>query len=176
METIQTAIETEALLLVPLSLEQMENFNENPEKITVGLGVLDNNLFNPEPLKNLNINFILPRLRKAMPGDEVYCTRWLAISKDMNRVVADFIIKKGPDAEGEIEIGYGVYPKYEGKGWMTKIVAGFLQWAQEQPRVKAVMAETAKQNQPSIRVLQKNGFSLSRESEKYYYWRIKTDG
>ncbi|MBC5991547.1 GNAT family N-acetyltransferase [Pontibacter cellulosilyticus] len=175
MEAVQTALETEELLLVPLTLEQMENFNENPEKITASLGVKDHTLFNPQPLYNLNSNFILPRLRKASSTDQAYNTRWLAISKDLNRVVADFLIKKGPDEEGEIEIGYGVYPKYERKGWMTKVVAGFLQWAQDQPRITTVMAETAKENISSIKVLQKNGFILSRETEKFFYWRKKVD-
>ena len=172
METTQIAIETEEVLLVPLTLEQMENFNENPEKIAMDLGVQNSTLFNPDQLKKLNTNFLLPRLHQALPGDEVYCTRWLAISKNMNKVVADLIIKKLPDADGEIEIGYGVYPTYEGKGWMTKVVAAFLKWAQEQPRIKVVMAETSKKNISSIRVLQKNNFKLSRENDKFYYWRF----
>lgn len=175
MEITQTCFETDELILVPLTLEQMENFNENSEKITASLGVRDSTLFNPKVLQNLNSNYILPRLYKAQPENEVYCTRWLAISKNHNCVVADFLIKKGPDAAGEVEIGYGVYPAHEGKGWMTKVVAGFLCWAQGQPRIKTVMAETEKKNISSIRVLQKNGFILSRETEKYYYWRIKTD-
>ncbi|GAB3195794.1 RimJ/RimL family protein N-acetyltransferase [Pontibacter aydingkolensis] len=173
METTQTTFETAELILVPLTKEQIENFNENPEKITAELGVRDSILFNPKQLQDLNTNYILPRLQECSPENEVYCTRWLAISKTKNRVVADFLIKKGPDAEGEVEIGYGVYPNHEGKGWMTKVVAGFLQWAQEQPRIKIVLAETSKKNVPSIRVLQKNGFILSRENAKFYYWRIK---
>ena len=175
MEITQTTFDTEELLLIPLTLEQMYNFNDNPEKITASLGVRDSVLFNPEPLSNLNTNFILPRLQKAQAEDEVFCTRWLAVSKELNCIVADFLIKKGPDADGELEIGYGVYPAHERKGWMTKVVAGFLQWAQEQPRVKTVMAETAKKNISSIRVLQKNGFTLSRETDKFFYWRKKVD-
>lgn len=171
MEIIQTAFETEELILVPLTLEQVENFNENPEKVIASLGVRDRELFNPKPLQKLNSNFILPRLRNTQAGDEAFTTRWLAISKDLNRVVADFLIKKGPDEEGEIEIGYGVNPKYEGKGWMTKVLRSFLQWAQEHPRVNRVMAETVKENISSIKVLQKNGFILSRETDKFFYWR-----
>ncbi|WP_299821737.1 GNAT family N-acetyltransferase [uncultured Pontibacter sp.] len=174
METTLAAIETDEIILYPLTLEQMENFNENPEKVTISLGVRDNELFNPKVLQNLNDKYILPRLRNALPADAVFCTRWLAVSKDMNRVVADLLIKKGPDAEGEIEIGYGVYPRYEGKGWMTKVVKAFLEWANMQPRIKTVMAETAQNNKASIRVLQKNGFTLSRQTDKFYYWRIKT--
>ncbi|MEJ8801838.1 GNAT family N-acetyltransferase [Pontibacter sp. H249] len=171
MKSIQIAFETEELRLVPLTLDQLENFNENPEKIALELEVRDHKLFNPEPLQRLNTHVLLPRLRNALPNDEIYCTRWLAISKVMNKVVADFIIKKLPDSNGEIEIGHGVYPKYEGKGWMTKVVAAFMLWAQQQPRIKTVMAETAKKNLSSIRVLQKNDFKLSRETDKFYYWR-----
>jgi [ribosomal protein S5]-alanine N-acetyltransferase len=160
--------------LIPLTREQLEAFNLEPEKIIAELGVKNKTLFNPEVLRKLNDRVILPRLKAAAPDDAVFNTRWLAVDTNTRFVVAELMVKQGPDEAGAIEIGYGVYPEFERRGWMTKVVSSFLQWAKEQERVKMVWAETAKGNVSSIRVLEKNGFTKFRENSTFYYWRITT--
>lgn len=166
--------ETDTLKIVPLTLEQVCCYNFQPEKVIDELQVKNVSLFNPPVLQTLNQNFILPRLKMAAPEEQPFKTKWLAIDKTNQLIVADFIIKSGPDEDGEIEIGYGIYPEFEGQGIMTKVLACFLQWAKQQKKVKRVVAETEKNNIGSIRVLEKNGFSLMRETDLHYYWQIGT--
>ena len=65
----------------------------------------------------------------------------------------------GPaDAEGSIEVGYGLAPRYRGRGFGTELVAALTRWLLVQPGVRRVRARTHVANLPSRRVLEKAGF------------------
>lgn len=72
----------------------------------------------------------------------LYNTLWTVISKADNKMVGDICIVGEPNADGEIEIGYGTYDAFQGKGFMTEAVSGIISWAEEQPGVCAVIAST----------------------------------
>jgi len=59
---------------------------------------------------------------------------------------------------GEVRIGYGVAPTRRGRGVATRAVAGLLAWANEEPRLSVLHAETGADNRASQRVLAANGF------------------
>lgn len=65
---------------------------------------------------------------------------------------------KGLGADGTVEIGYGVYPDFRGKGYAAEAVEAATGWALAQPGVKRVYAETEPGNTASQRVLEKCGF------------------
>ena len=65
---------------------------------------------------------------------------------------------KGISPERATEIGYGILPEYEGKGYATEAVAAAVQWAFSQAEIDAVEAETDIENIASQRVLEKVGF------------------
>jgi RimJ/RimL family protein N-acetyltransferase len=58
-------------------------------------------------------------------------------------------------------IGYGTAPGEEGRGAATAAVAGVLEWARDNPRIRAVGAETGEKNLASQRVLERNGFRVA---------------
>jgi RimJ/RimL family protein N-acetyltransferase len=66
--------------------------------------------------------------------------------------------KVPPNAEGVVEIGYGVAPERRRLGHATRAVTLLVGAARSDPRVRALIAETALANLPSQRVLQANGF------------------
>ena len=106
------------------------------------------------------------------PGgiDEAWVLRWLR--RNLARfgqpgnwlVVADGEVvglcshKTGPNADGAVEIGYGVAPSRQRRGHATRAVAGMLQIAGDDPAVKVVLAATSVDNPASQRCLIKNGF------------------
>lgn len=65
----------------------------------------------------------------------LYSTLWTAISKVENKMIGDICIVVEPNADGEIEIGYGAYSEFQGKGYMTQIVSGIIDWTRTQPLV-----------------------------------------
>lgn len=62
---------------------------------------------------------------------------------------------KGITEDSMIEIGYGIKPEYEGRGYMTEAVIALVKWAYERPEVTRIEAEAAESNIASIRVLTK---------------------
>ena len=59
---------------------------------------------------------------------------------------------------GEIEVGYGILPAFQRRGFATEALAGLMPWVQTQTQVSAFVAQTFPHLQPSIRVLEKSGF------------------
>lgn len=70
-----------------------------------------------------------------------------------------------PPADGELRIGYGIAPSRHGRGIACRAVAGLVAWAATDPRVARISAETAVDNPPSQRVLERNGFHVTGSRE-----------
>lgn len=63
-----------------------------------------------------------------------------------------------PDDEGKIVIGYSLLDQFQGKGYATEALRGFLEFAQGHSSLQKVVADTYPHLRASIRVLEKNGF------------------
>jgi RimJ/RimL family protein N-acetyltransferase len=87
-------------------------------------------------------------------------------------MVGDLCFVGEPDADGEIEIGYGTYEEFQRKGFMTEAVGGMIQWARKQPEIKAIIASTDKSNAASSSVLVRNNFIQVGETEALFKWRL----
>ena len=65
---------------------------------------------------------------------------------------------KGLSPTGMVEVGYGLLPEFQGKGYMTEAVTAITVWASQQPGVKTIEAETDPCNIASQKVLERCGF------------------
>lgn len=74
------------------------------------------------------------------------------------RVIGGAGYKGAPDADGMVEIAYGVVPPYEGKGYATEAAAALVAYAFTQESVRLVRAHTLPEPNASTHVLRKNGF------------------
>ncbi len=63
-----------------------------------------------------------------------------------------------PDQEGNITIGYSLLDQFQGHGFATEALRGFLAWVRRDPQLRKVVADTFPHLGASIRVLEKNGF------------------
>lgn len=81
---------------------------------------------------------------------------WMIERKD-GAHVGDLCFK-GLNADGSVEIGYGILDEQQGKGYATEAVGAAVLWALRQPGVTRVEAETEPENLASQRVLEKCGF------------------
>ena len=106
----------------------------------------------------------------------MFSTLWTAINKLEQRMIGDICFVGEPNAAGEVEIGYGTYSEFQGKGYMTEIVSGMVKWVRDQPNVKAIIASTEKTNIASFKVLLKNSFVKYGETEGMLYWRLQVEG
>jgi ribosomal-protein-alanine N-acetyltransferase len=71
---------------------------------------------------------------------------------------------KGPaDANGVVEIGYGIVPSFQNKGFATEAAQGLVEFAANSGKVRLVRAHTLPESNASSRVLLKCGFTKTGE-------------
>lgn len=69
-----------------------------------------------------------------------------------------------------LEIGYGICPSYQGKGYATEAVGAALKYCFEELEVEMVTAKAITPNKASIHILEKLGFTkegIRRKGAKY---------
>lgn len=165
-------IETERLIIKPLTYDQLVKYTKCDNLLEAELNLNETfRIISPE-LKEALEQTILPDVADNTKN-YLYSTLWTAISKAENKMIGDLCIIGEPNAAGEIEIGYGTYDEFQGKGFMTEIVGGIIEWTKTQPNVKAIIASTDKTNTASFKVLEKNNFIKIVETETLFNWKLK---
>jgi RimJ/RimL family protein N-acetyltransferase len=77
-----------------------------------------------------------------------------------------------PDEDGQVMFGYGLVPAARGAGYATEAVVRLVELCRELEQVRAMVADTLKDNIPSQRVLEKAGFEFVREDDELFYYRL----
>jgi [ribosomal protein S5]-alanine N-acetyltransferase len=164
-------LETKRLLIKPLTYNQLVKYIKADNSLEEELQLNSTARVVSEILKQKMTLNILPKLADATIN-YLYVTLWTAINKDEKCMVCDVCFKGEPNAEGEIEIGYGTQPQFQGKGYMKEAVGGMITWAKSQPNVKSIFAETLKDNSASYTILERNKFIKVGETAMYFQWRL----
>jgi ribosomal-protein-alanine N-acetyltransferase len=68
--------------------------------------------------------------------------------------------KGPPDADGAVEIAYGMVPEYQGRGYATEAAAALVEFALKSGCVRIARAHTLPEANASTRVLTKCGFEF----------------
>lgn len=165
-------IETDRLILQPLTYKQLIKYIKCDNSLEAELGLNENSRTISTELKEAFEQTILPNVADKTKN-YLYSTLWTAISKAENKMIGDLCIVGEPNADGEIEIGYGTYEEFQNKGFMTEIVSGIITWAKLQPIVKSIIASTDKTNLASSKVLEKNYFIKMGETETSFSWKLE---
>jgi RimJ/RimL family protein N-acetyltransferase len=164
-------IETKRLIIKPLTYNQLEKYILNDNSLEEELSLNETSRSISPELKEALEQTILPNVADTSTN-YLYSTLWTLISKNDNKMLGDLCFVGAPNADGEIEIGYGTYDIFTGLGYMTEAVGGMISWAKKQPEIHAIIADTEKQNIASFRVLEKNGFVKTDETETLLKWRL----
>lgn len=164
-------IETQRLFLKPLTKQDLSNYTLTDYSLEESLKTAHHPRMVSDRVKAAIETKILPRLTDQVPHDW-YVTFWTVIRKEQQVMVADLCFKGEPNANGEVEIGYGTYPDFQQNGFMTEAVGAMIAWAFQQDGVKVILAETDPENVASHRVLEKNAFIVQRKTTDTIYWRL----
>ncbi|MBI3957488.1 MAG: GNAT family N-acetyltransferase [Chloroflexi bacterium] len=162
-------LRTERMLLVPLSLDQMQMQLDDYAGLESSLGTKVTGNALERELRSIVARSIA--YMRQEPEDAIWNTFWAAILEDEKTFVGGIGFKGPTNAEGEVELGYGFDPSYRNRGLATEAVTALAAWAFAQPGVRAVTAETNYTNTASARVLQKAGFRLYTANNHFLYWR-----
>ncbi|MFI9380824.1 GNAT family N-acetyltransferase [Kutzneria sp. NPDC052558] len=77
-----------------------------------------------------------------------------------------------PPGEGKLELGYGIVPSRQGRGYATEAAKALAEFALTAPEVHTVYADVELANPASVRVLEKAGFQRWGTEEKLARFRI----
>ncbi|WP_421909883.1 GNAT family N-acetyltransferase [Methanolacinia petrolearia] len=154
-------IQTKRLILIPVT-EDIINYEINKGKLPDALS----GIFIPEnwPHESVttDVNLTFQALLKQ---NRLFSFYWISNSDRENQVLIGsrgFIVHENAD----FELGYSVLKQYENQGYTTGAVETLLEWYKESGFKETVIAKTEPENYPSIKVLEKNGFSRSEFKEE----------
>ena len=165
-------IETKRLILKPLTYDQLVKYTKCDNSLEEELNLNETSRTISPELKEAFEQTILPNVADKTKN-YLFSTLWTGISKAENKMIGDLCIVGEPNLEGEIEIGYGTYDEFQGKGFMTEIVGGIIEWTKTQQVVKSIIASTDKTNTASFKVLEKNNFIKIGETEALLNWKLE---
>ena len=100
----------------------------------------------------------LAQLRTATEAN-VWVHGFAVVHRESNSVIGTEGFKGPPDAEGVVEIGYGIVPAFQGRGFATEATAALVRFACEGDQVRLIRAHTLPVANASTRVLAKCGFT-----------------
>ncbi|UZJ77821.1 GNAT family N-acetyltransferase [Fictibacillus sp. KU28468] len=100
---------------------------------------------------------------------------WLVTEKETGMIVGDIGFKGKPSAERTVEVGYGIIPSAQKKGYATESVRAIIDWAFSSDQVNRVIAECLINNDPSIRVLEKMNMKRLGQEGEMLNWELKKE-
>lgn len=147
---------TASLRLIPLAPRHLLTLIEAPERFP--------ELFGHHPANGLREFFdsgeISPGWLDSLrdPGGPDPWRFGFALVDSSDTVVGLASFKGSPDADGAVEIAYGIVAESQGRGLATEAAAALVGFALEDARVRTVRAHTLPERNASTRVLEKCGF------------------
>jgi ribosomal-protein-alanine N-acetyltransferase len=163
-------LETPRLQLIPLMLGQLELALNDLPALGREMGVsLPPDLLDKNVIRALGMK--IQKMQAADLADHPWYTYWLIVIR-ADKAGAGFIGFKGyPDDDGRTEIGYGIHPACQNKGYMTEAIRALVDWAFSHPTCRGITATTVI-NPASSRVLEKLGAQLLERRENETDWVI----
>lgn len=98
---------------------------------------------------------------------------WLVLDKINDTVLGDIGFKGKPDAENQVEVGYGIMPFAQKKGYATEAVREIIRWAFSKNEVERILAECLDDNFASIKVLEKQEMRRTGKDQNMLKWELK---
>ncbi len=100
---------------------------------------------------------------------------WMIVHSESGKTIGDAGFKGRPDRIGVVEIGYGIVAEAQNQGFATEAVKGLVDWAFQTGEVVKVIAECAKDNNASIKVLEKVGMHQTGTEGELLFWALEKD-
>jgi RimJ/RimL family protein N-acetyltransferase len=106
----------------------------------------------------------LARLRADAGGaPDPWAYGFAVVHQERGEVIGSGGFKGPPDADGVVEIAYGIAPGDQGQGYATETARALVAFALADARVRLVRAHTEPRRGASPRVLEKCGFAFAGE-------------
>jgi ribosomal-protein-alanine N-acetyltransferase len=154
----EPTIHTDRLDLVHLSVDEMVALFEHPE---LGMRFVGREFDNPHNVLVDDPGPLRWRVPQARSAPEV--NKWfvrLIIVRETGVVAGITNFHGAPDSRGMIEIGLGLDEHHRRQGFATESLIGMWTWAVNDPSVRHLRYTVGVDNEASIGVIRKLGFTL----------------
>ncbi|MEZ4826562.1 MAG: GNAT family N-acetyltransferase [Bacteroidia bacterium] len=168
-------IHSERLTLIPLAAEHILLHKNDREALAKALGIRPS-VIQMSAEMQAEMADAYPYWMEHIsrnPSRYMWYTSWEIVHKQKNESIGGIGIASWPDAKGESMIGYVMDDRHHNQGFCTEALACLLAWMWQNPELKAVIADTPKENYPSNRVLEKNGFHVFADEGDLLHWRLE---
>ena len=121
--------------------------------------------------------FLLELVSDRLNQDSENSFWWFPRLIVVERLIVGMIsFKNTPDLDGSVEIGYGIVPSQQRRGFATYAVNLLVREAFSRPEIQTIVAYTSVSNLASQKVLEKNqfvreGIKIDTEDGKLLVWR-----
>ncbi len=146
--------ETERLLCQSLSLQDYSDFEAGRKPDWSQFSNPHNHLLEgPTPLP-----YRIPRVKLNPEFAEIAIV--LAIEKATKEIVGSAGFHDFPNEDGMIEIGFGIVPEKQNKGFGKELLHGMWSEIVKRPDVKILRYTVSPTNEPSMHIIKSFGFAL----------------
>lgn len=164
-------LETKRLVLIPLNSHHLLMYLNDEVILKEEVGPVSRVILTD--ILNRAICLKLEKMAGMDPADHPWITYWLIKLKENNYGTGMLGFKGVPDYVGQVEIGYGIDPAYQNRGYTTEAASRLIQWAFEDSRCQRIIApDTRKDNPASNRVLEKLGLKVYKETKDGFSWAL----
>jgi len=162
-------IETDRLYLIPLTTHQLKLWVKD-------ISALENELncsYRAEPMEGIFLDIVKGQFDITSKDETnyLYHSFWFLLRKTDRIVIRSADFKDLPNADGEVEIGYGLGEEFRNHGYMTEAVQAMCLWAMKQKTISHIIAETDIDGIASQHILERCGFRQYRKSETLW-WKL----
>lgn len=167
-------LETNRLILVPLTHEQLLLYKYDPPALAKNLGVhYVERQHDPATVGDLAeaLEFWISQTFLQSHRFEWY-TNWEIILKEEPLAIGGIGFSGFPDEDGKTMVGYGLDVRYHGKGYASEALQAMLTWGFRYPALTTVVADAPLKHIASHRVLIKNGFVETHRDDQLTHWKI----
>jgi len=156
------AIETDRLRLLPHTGEQLLALIERPD--------LYERLSGFPAAAGLREFFVSGEVSQAfidslrsIDGADPWRLGFAVLDPKVRSIVGSAGFKGPVDADGVVEIAYGIAPGFQGRGYATEAARALIEFAREQSSARTIRAHTLPEANASTRVLGRCGFEFRGE-------------
>jgi len=164
-------ISTTRLALMPLTQEQLEMCLSDLSAFEKQTGLAMKRDFITERVQRA-IRMKVEKMRNVDVSRHAWFTYWLIVIREENIGAGMLGFKGYPNAEGATEIGYGIDPAYQNKGYMSEAVQALIGWAFAHPFCRTITA-TQVENPASKHLLEKLGAIQVGDDDRSTSWEIR---
>jgi ribosomal-protein-alanine N-acetyltransferase len=150
-------LETPRITLLEASPQQLLALIDQPDRFEELTGfALDDDLRGFYVSSDVSPSWL--DMLRSSNGADPWRHGFFVVDRKQQRVIGSAGFKGPPDADGAVEIAYGIVPSSQGRGYATEAAHALVDFAWKNPQVRLVLAHTLAEANASTRVLTKCGF------------------